>query len=388
MMAEEWEDRVDTVSRTMLGLTVACAKCHDHKFDPIRTRDYYALAGVFASTKMVNRTSGGQEVKGDVKAEQMDGTTMHIVEDGEAQDLNIFIRGNVERKGPAVPRRFIRVLSEGEPRLFKEGSGRKELAEAIASGENPLTARVMVNRVWGMLMGRPLVGTPSNFGHSGELATHPELLDDLAVRFMENGWSIKWLVREIVLSATYGQSSLNSARGMQADAGNVLLWRMNRRRMTVEQWRDSVLFTSGRLARGGGKSMELDDSNNFRRTVYARISRLKLNDLLMQFDYPDANVHSEKRSVTTTPAQKLFMLNSPFVISGAKSLVARLKAEGVEEDGEKVKRVYGLVLSRKPRAEEVEMAREFLDGAEEGGMTRWEQLAQVMLVCSEAIYVD
>jgi len=286
-----------------------------------------------------------------------------------------------------VPRRFIRVLCDGEPKPFKEGSGRKELAEAIASPQNPLTARVMVNRVWGMLMGRPLVGTPSNFGHSGELPTHPELLDDLAVRFMQNDWSIKWLVREIVLSATYAQSSLSSGRGAQ-DPSNLLMWRMNRRRLSVEQWRDMVLFSSGRLDRNGGKSMELDDPINFRRTVYARISRLKLNDLLMQFDYPDANVHAEKRSVTTTPAQKLFMLNGPFVIGAAKSLVARLRAEGIEDDAERIKRIYELVFSRKPRNEEYEMARDFLNGPEQSGMSRWEQFAQVMLVCSEAIYVD
>jgi len=238
-----------------------------------------------------------------------------------------------------------------------------------------------------MLMGRPLVGTPSNFGHSGDLPTHPELLDDLAVRLMQNDWSIKWLVREIVLSATYGQSSLSSARGAQ-DPSNVLMWHMNRRRLSVEQWRDMVLFIGGRLDRSDGKSLELDDSNNFRRTVYGRISRLKLNDLLMQFDYPDANVHAEKRSVTTTPAQKLFMLNSPFVIGAAKSLVARLRAEGIEDDAERVKRVYELVLSRQPRDEEVEMAQQFLNGPEESGMSRLEEFAQVMLVCSEAIYVD
>ncbi len=387
VMAEEWEDRVDTTTRAMLGLTVACAKCHDHKFDPIRTRDYYALAGVFASCKMVNRTAGGEVEKSD-KQEQMSAQTLHIVEDGEVQNLNIFIRGNVDRKGPVVPRRFIRVLSDGEPKEFKEGSGRKELAEAIASRENPLTARVMVNRVWGMLMGRPLVGTPSNFGHSGDLPTNQELLDDLAVRFMQNDWSIKWLVREIVLSATYGQSSLSSARGASQDPSNVLMWRMNRRRLSVEQWRDMVLFVSGKFDRSGGKSMELDDPNNFRRTVYGRVSRLKLNDLLMQFDYPDANVHGEKRSVTTTPAQKLFMLNGSFVINAAKSLVARLRAEGIEEDAAKVERVYGLVLGRKPRGDEMQMALDFLKGPQESGMSRIEQFAQVMLVCSEAIYVD
>ena len=134
--------------------------------------------------------------------------------------------------------------------------------------------------------------------------------------------------------------------------------------------------------------MELNDAANLRRTVYARISRLKLNDLLMQFDYPDANVHAERRSITSTPAQKLFMLNSPFVVSAAKSFVKRLEAEGVEEDGEKVARAYQLVFSRKPRPDEVKMAREFLVGPDEAGMTRWEQLAQVLLVCSEAIYVD
>src|SRR6185436_17267982 len=368
VMAEEWEDRVDTTTRAMLGLTVACAKCHDHKFDPIRTRDYYALAGVFASCKMVNRTAGGEVEKAD-KQDQMSPQTLHLVEDGEVQNLNIFIRGNVDRKGPVVPRRFIRVLSDGEPREFKEGSGRKELAEAIASRENPLTARVMVNRVWGIMMGRPLVGTPSNFGHSGDLPTHPELLDDLAVRFMENDWSIKWLVREIVLSAAYGQTSLSSARGA-SDPSNVLMWRMNRRRLSVEQWRDTVLFVSGQFDRSGGKSLELDDPNNFRRTVYGRVSRLKLNDVLMQFDYPDANVHGEKRSVTTTPAQKLFMLNGSFVIKAAKSLVARLTAEGIEADEAKIERVYGLVFGRKPRADEMEMALDFLKGREESGMSR------------------
>jgi hypothetical protein len=204
---------------------------------------------------------------------------------------------------------------------------------------------------------------------------------------MQNDWSIKWLVREIVLSATYGQSSLSSERGGQ-DPSNVLMWRMNRRRLGVEQWRDMVLYVSGRLDRSGGKSMELDDPNNFRRTVYGRVSRLKLNDMLMQFDYPDANVHAEKRSVTTTPAQKLFMLNSPFVIGAAKSLVARLAAEGIEEDDAKIERVYGLVLGRKPKADEMQMAREFVVGPEEAGMSRWQQFAQVMLVCSEAIYVD
>ena len=184
VQADEWEDRVDTVCRTFLGLTVACARCHNHKFDPITQADYYALAGVFASTKLVNKTPDGKLVDlKDAKA-KVPGDMMHIVEDGTVADLNVFIRGDVDRKGPVVPRRFLRILCDDDPAPFHDGSGRRELAAAIASRSNPLAARVIVNRVWGVMFGRPLVATPSNFGHSGIPPTHPQLLDDLAVRFM------------------------------------------------------------------------------------------------------------------------------------------------------------------------------------------------------------
>ena len=315
VMADEWEDRVDTVTRTFLGLTVSCSRCHDHKFDPITVEDYYALAGVFASTRMVNRRPDGKAEEDKTEAGKMDRETLHVVEDGEPQDLNVFIRGNVNRKGPVAKRRFLRILSEGEPDEFKDGSGRRELAEAIADPHNPLTARVMVNRVWGGIFGKPLVATPSNFGHSGRLPSNPQLLDDLAVRFMRNGWSVKSLVREMVLSATYRQSAATNLQNAERDGANELLWHMNRRRLTIEQWRDAVLFVCGQLDFSGGPSLELDDPANHRRTVHARISRLKLNDLLMQFDYPDANVHAEQRSVSTTATQKLFMLNSPFMLA-------------------------------------------------------------------------
>ena len=388
VQADEWEDRVDTVSRSMLGLTVACARCHDHKFDPITTTDYYALAGVFASTKMVNKTPDGKIVEGKVSADKMPPDTFHVVEDGETQNLNVFIRGNVQRKGPVAERRFLRLLSEGDPAPFKDGSGRRELAEAISSRSNPLTARVMVNRLWGLFFGRPLVRTPSNFGHSGMLPTHPELLDDLAVRFMENGWSIKAIVREIVMSSTYRQSSRASSQQESADAANELLGRMNLRRLSIEQWRDSVLFVSGELAWEGGKSLELDDPANHHRTLYARISRLKLNDLLMQFDYPDANVHAEKRSVTTTAGQKLFMLNSPFMLSQARALAARLKANPAESDRSRVQRAYRLLFGREPEETEAKLALEFLRKPGTPEMTRWEQYAQLLLASSEMLYVD
>ncbi len=387
VMADEWEDRVDTVSRAMLGMTVACARCHDHKFDPITAEDYHALAGVFASTKMVNRTPGGTAEK-DVAADKMDPSTLHVVEDGTPQNLNIFIRGNVARKGPVVPRRFLTVLTRGEPMPFQQGSGRRELAEAIASSSNPLTARVFVNRIWGAFFGQPLVSTPSNFGHSGSTPINPPLLDDLAVRFMEGGWSIKKLAREIVLSATYAQSSAPDATKASKDVGNERLWRMNRRRMTVEQWRDAVLFASGELQESlGARSVDLDDPANRLRTVYARISRLKLNDLLMQFDYPDANVHAEKRSVTTTPMQKLFLLNSDFMQKRAAALAARFQqVEGSDED--QIVAAYRLLFGRLPTDAEREIGTGFLTRGADSEMTRWERYAQSLLACNEMLYVD
>jgi hypothetical protein len=266
-MADEWEDRVDTVTRTFLGLTVACARCHDHKFDPITREDYYGLAGVFASTKMVNR---GQDEPADdsekpLKNKEVSPKVIHMVEDGEPQDLNVFIRGNVSRKGPLAPRGFIKVLSrDGQPAI-KEGSGRKEIAEDIADWKNPLVARVIVNRVWTLMTGNAIVSSPSNFGHSGQPPANQPLLDFLATHFMAQGGSLKTLVREIALSATYRQASVASANMLALDPANQLMGRMNRRRLTVEQWRDTVLYHSGELQREGGKSMELDDPKNFHR---------------------------------------------------------------------------------------------------------------------------
>jgi len=388
VMADEWEDRVDTVTRTMLGLTVACARCHDHKFDPITTADYHALAGVFASTRMINRMPDGTAEKESTKGEKMNPATLHAVEDGDLQNLNVFIRGNVTRKGPVVPRRFLAVLASEEPAAFRDGSGRVELAEAIASPSNPLTARVIVNRVWGLFFGQPLVSTPSNFGHSGAAPTHPELLDDLAARFIDGGWSIKKLVREIALSATYRQSSICSAQSAERDPENESLSRMNRRRLSIEQWRDAALAVSGELSEApGARSKELDDPANSLRTVYARISRLKLNDLLMQFDYPDANVHAETRSATTTPTQKLFLLNSAFVQKRAAALGVRLAATERSDD-ECVTLAYQLLFVRAPDAEERELALKFLRQPGAADMPQWERYLQLLLASNEMLYVD
>ncbi len=385
VMADEWEDRVDVVSRGLLGLTMACARCHDHKFDPIATEDYYALAGVFASTQMMNRPLNDEVKKKGNQAEKP-ADAMHVVAEGKVEDLNVFVRGNVDAKGPVVKRGFPRILTE-EPLHFENGSGRAELAEAIVDPENPLTARVVVNRVWARYFGRPLVGTPSNFGQLGERPTHPELLDDLAVRFAENGWSLKWLHREIALSATYRQDSRTDEATVAADPENTWLARMSRRRLPVESWRDAVLAANGRLDTSvGGKSIQPDDADAVRRTLYSRISRLDLNPMLRMFDFPDPNVHASRRVETTTPLQKLFVLNSPFMTKQVSHFTKRVR-EHAESDAERIDFAYELCFAREPTSAEREIALAFLSDGDDTEK-RWQQYAQALLASNEMLFLD
>ncbi len=391
VMADEWEDRVDTVSRGLLGLTVACARCHDHKFDPIPTADYYALAGVFASTRMFNQPLRPDVAVKDGEASQPR-DALHVVREGTPTDLNVFIRGNVQNKGPLARRHFLHVLSKGEPKPFQEGSGRRELAEAITNPVNPLTARVFVNRIWGQVFGRPLVGTPSNFGAQGEKPTHPELLDDLAVRFMESGWSLRWLLREMVLSAAYRQSGTANTQRQAADPENRLLSRMNGRRLSVEAWRDALLFASGRLDRTiGGPSLDPQDPQERRRSIYSGVSRLELNRMLALFDFPDPNVHAGRRTETTTPLQKLFVLNSPFLVSQAASLAERLKTEvpgeGDQADQRRIDRAYRLLYGRPPSEKEVRLGLAFLGNGDDR-LARWSQYTHVLLAANEMLFLD
>lgn len=395
VQAEEWEDRVDTVCRTMLGLTVACARCHDHKFEPITTSDYYALAGIFASTRMVNQRPDGYVEKNNTPASRMQPDTLHIVAEDKPRDLQVFLRGNVNRKGPVAERQFLRILGDDSKERFVDGSGRRELALAISSRGNPLTARVYVNRVWSEFFGKPLVLTPSNFGHSGSKPSHPELLDDLAARFMNEGWSTKKLIREIVLSATYSQDSKAASRlnqkpgeGTVSDPENTWLSRMPRRRLAVEPWRDSLLFVSGELSPAAGASLELTDTTNLRRTVYGRISRLKLDDTLMQFDYPDANVHAEKRSTTTTAMQKLFVLNHPFMLARAEALAGRSAGNGRRESSARIQWLYQTLYGRNPTRAETELAERFIQGSGGDAAEAWPRYAHVLLSSNEFSFVD
>lgn len=389
VMAEEWEDRIDVISRGLMGLTVACARCHDHKFDPISTADYYALAGVFASTEMYNRPLDPKSELKDNGQTKSEKDALHIVRDIQPKDLSVMIRGDVNRLGPNVPRGFLTVLSgqsvsqETTRVAFRHGSGRLELADQIVSSDNPLVARVLVNRVWSRLMGSPIVATPSNFGSLGERPTHPELLDDLSVRFMQQGWSIKWLCREIALSATYQQASSNE-KSSQVDPENRWLARMHRKRLQVEQWRDAILTATAHLQPEiGGPSVDPTVSEVARRTIYSQASRLKLNSMLALFDYPDANTHSEKRAQTTTASQKLFLMNSPLLVKSSQSLSERLKAQKLTRD-ELLKSLYHALYSREPTVEEANIVTSFLSP----DYSNLHELTHALMMANEMFFVD
>ncbi len=222
---------------------------------------------------------------------------------------------------------FQSVLAKGDS-LLKNGSGRLELAEKIFTDAAPLAARVIVNRVWGWHFGKPLVATPSDFGVQGEKPTHPELLDDLAARFIAHGWSLKWLNREIMMSAAYRQSSRPRADAEKVDQVNSLLWRMNPRRLDVESYRDTLLRSAGRLSdKMYGPSEDAESETSVRRTVYARVSRGRLSNLLKVYDFPDPVQTSGGRDLTTTSLQQLFIMNSPFMRAEAEALAAAVGSE-------------------------------------------------------------
>jgi hypothetical protein len=318
---------------------------------------------------------------------------IHALKEGSPRNLNVLLRGNPANAGKEVPRRFLSIFGGERMPAFTNGSGRLELALAISAKENPITARVMVNRVWQHLFGTGLVRTHSNFGTLGEPPTHPELLDYLARQFMDSGWSVKGLIRSIMLSSTYQMSSRDDARNQTIDADNRMLWRMNRRRLEVEAWRDAMLAISGELDRTiGGESKELSPENR-RRTFYARVSRHNLDSLLRLFDFPDPNVTSDARTVTTVPLQQLFFLNSEFMVRQAKILAAKLTSAD-ESDERRIEHAFRLVFGRRPTKDEIRLGREFLAHASEnaagkdGSLGPWDQYAQVLLSANEFLFVD
>jgi hypothetical protein len=287
---------------------------------------------------------------------------MALVDRPDPHDTPIFIRGNSDNPGAEAPREFLEVLSGPNRKPFHHGSGRLELAEAIANRDNPLTARVLVNRVWLHHFGSALVATPSDFGLRSDPPTHPELLDYLAARFMDDGWSIKKLHRLIMLSSAYQQSSDDNPAGAKVDPGNQLLWRMNRQRLEFEAMRDTLLAVSGKLdLTPGGHAVDITDPDSTRRTVYGYVDRQNLPDLFRAFDFASPDTSSPRRFYTTVPQQALFLMNSPFVIEQAKNFVSRPDFISASTDKNRLRLLYQLAFQRDPSREEAQWAREFID---------------------------
>ncbi len=280
------------------------------------------------------------------------------------EPTHIFLRGNSGNPGALAPAHFLSCLGGGAD-LYKDGSGRLELARDITSPDNPLTARVLVNRVWMHHFGAGLVRTPSDFGNRGEAPTHPELLDYLAVKFMQSGWSVKALHRMILLSATYRQSSADAEAGRKADPENTLLWRMNRQRIDVESLRDAMLVASGRLEKtvGGVPFSLVAEPAVPRRTVYGLVERGKLPGVLGAFDFASPDQHAPMRFTTTVPQQALFFLNSPFVAEQSRAMAARVLSDG-GDDQTRIVRLYRWVFGRDPEKRELEAGLKFVSGAD------------------------
>jgi hypothetical protein len=309
---------------------------------------------------------------------------LHTMSDVEKpQDAKVHIRGDDKNLGEEVPRHFLSVLCEGDPEAFpKEASGRLQLAEAIA--RHPLAARVMVNRVWYWHFGQGIVRSPSNFGQLGDRPTHPELLDYLATRLIDSGWSLKTLHREIMLSAVYALSTTQAERNNRVDAENRLLWRANlRQRLDAESLRDSLLFVAGRLSDNAGGPPKPLDKNNTARTIYGYIGRTTLDSMLALFDFPNPNNTSEQRSVTLGPLQRLYFMNNDFVAQQADAFAERVKGLADTDDA-RIQQAYALAYGRQPSGEEIQMGKGFLR-ASQGA---WSQYAHVLLTSAEFMSVN
>jgi hypothetical protein len=334
---------------------------------------------------------------------------MVVVDAPDHYEPRIFLRGNPNTPGRPVPRQFLSALAgEGAPKPFGPGSGRRELAEAIASPDNPLTSRVIVNRVWMHHFGEPLVTTPSDFGLRSSPPTHPELLDYLAWTLQrEDDWSIKKLHRRIVLSSTYQQSSWDRPECRQRDPENRWLWRAHRRRLDFESMRDAMLAVAGRLdLQVGGRPVDVaGDAENRRRTVYGLVDRQELPAAFRAFDFASPDQSAARRPETTTPQQALFGLNSPFVIVQARSVAANLLAPS-GADAERIGRLYRQLLGRAPTDDESGLTSKFVQGAaaevdrqpakgesesvaaSTARLDRWTQLAQLLLLTNEFMFID
>ena len=426
------DEQLDVIGRAMIGLTVACARCHDHKFDPIPTVDYYSLAGILRSTEMFSDLQ--RNASKWMEYEIPSGRDSEMIEvmapkEGVPKHLCVHVRGSRFRQGQVAPRRFLQVLAgPGHHTLSGDHSGRLELAQWIASPDHPLTARVMVNRIWQGHFGVGLVATSDDFGTRGEVPSHPDLLDWLATRFIESGWSVKAMHRLILNSETWRMSTHTDPdiqdRGAAIDPDNRLLWRAPRRRLDAEQLRDSLLVVAGQLDRqiGGGElitklykaSQVLDEKRGVasastinsrwkgfdsqRRSLYLPVVRNGLPDVLAIFDVADANAVTTKRNETTVPSQAAFLLNNPFALKQAEAFARRVVSSSGDESS-RVGLAYEIALCRQPTADELNSASSFLAeyqdqlhhrdaDTSEPELTAWSRYCQLLFCLNEFLYVE
>lgn len=296
-------------------------------------------------------------------------------------EQKVWIRGDRNNPGEPAPPHFVSILSEGEPKRFTTGAGRLDLADSIVDPKNPLTPRVIVNRVWQHHFGQGIVRTPGNFGAQGDRPVEPELLDYLAADFVKNGWSLKQLHRTIMLSAAYQSSAESNEKSLAVDPENRLLWRYNRQRLDAEALRDDLLFVSGNLdLQQGGPAAHLGNENR-RRTVYGFVSRRKMDSDFALFDFPNPNNTSEQRISTNVPLQRLYFMNNDWVIAQARSVAEKLTGD----DAKRIDGIYRLLFQREPTPQEKKMALDFLSGADKNG---WAEYAQVLLTSNEFQFVD
>jgi len=441
MLSDMVDDQIDTVGKAFLGLTLGCARCHDHKFDPVSQRDYYALAGIFYSTRMMKElgAKGGEMtlqrrplVSDDIvkkhekqvklisglnsliaeldKKKQPDDPTREFLIDERERlkkelspeppvalavsesgmpgglfpnigDVPLHIRGSYTRLGPVIPRGMPAFFAGAEQPKIASGSGRKELANWVASKNNRLTARVIVNRVWQWHFGVGLVRTPNNFGMLSEPPTHPELLDWLAAKFVEDGWSLKKLHRRIMLSATYQQTSIVPREAIERDPENRRLGRFAPRRLEAEAIRDTMLFASGKLDLSplGPATHEL---NRKCRSIYVQTARWDRSNFSTLFDAANPDASVERRNVSTVAPQALFLLNHEFVLSQAKVIADRVTKEEPKDESARIERLFRLLFSRSASSEEMKLARSVLEHGE------LRDLAHVLICSNEFVHLD
>ena len=487
------DEQIDTTTQAILGLTVSCARCHDHKFDPIPTTDYYSLAGIFLNTKTyfgtvnviqnrrgtnllelpiadkepidplgtngisiiknrledserrfneltrqaredrsAGRSSNAQQQAQRLRSQisQMQARLNSVDEDGISltramgvQDREKFIqpvvliRGELDKPAQKVDRGFPQVLCNEPVKLSLDTSGRREFAEWLVSKENPLTARVMVNRVWGHLFGNSIVTSQNNFGTTGQTPSHPDLLDHLAVKFMEGKWSVKSLIRDLVLTRSYRMSSNFNHAAFLKDPENFLQWRHSPKKIDAEALRDSMLIVSGRLDtkrptgsdiawagdnRVGGfrrprRGNDRDRPNNYR-SAYLPAARDNLPESLALFDPADPNIVTGKREETNVPDQALYLMNNAFVIEQAEAMALRVY-KAAETNRDRISRAFAIAFARPATNEEIDNALAYLSdfinraGADSQNRQKIERLAlntfcQSLLISAEFRYLN